>query len=66
MEHIMAQPKDKPDPAASGRSILHEADVGSGERTPGQEETDELIREIPPRGQGDRQDTGAGGRKEKS
>jgi hypothetical protein len=30
--------------------MMHEADVGSGERTPGQHETDQMIREIPPRG----------------
>lgn len=30
------------------RPILDEADIGSGEKTPAQHETDELIREIPP------------------
>jgi len=40
----------KPDPAAKGPGMLHEADVGSGERTPAQHETDQMIREIPPRG----------------
>lgn len=40
----------KPDPGAKGSGMLHEADVGSGERTPGQHETDQMIREIPPRG----------------
>jgi len=40
----------KPDPAAKGSGMLHEADVGSGERSPGQHETDAMIREIPPRG----------------
>jgi len=57
----MANPKTKPDPAASGPAILHEADVGSGERSPGQEETDQMIREIPPRGQGKPQDDGQSG-----
>jgi hypothetical protein len=42
----------KPDPgsACKGPGLLHEADVGSGERTPAQHETDQMIREIPPRG----------------
>lgn len=40
----------KPDPGAKGPGMLHEADVGSGERTPAQHETDQMIREIPPRG----------------
>jgi hypothetical protein len=29
---------------------MHEADIGSGERSPGQHETDAMIRDIPPRG----------------
>lgn len=57
----MADPKSKTDPAASSPAILHEADVGSGERAPGQEETDEMIREIPQRGQGKDQDAGQSG-----
>jgi len=36
------------DPAEKAPSILHEADIGSGERTPAQQETDRLIKEIPP------------------
>jgi hypothetical protein len=40
----------KPDPAANGAGMQHEADVGSGERSPGQHETDQMIKEIPPRG----------------
>jgi len=40
----------KPDPAANGAGMQHEADVGSGERSPGQQETDQMIKEIPPRG----------------
>jgi hypothetical protein len=27
---------------------MDEADIGSGEKTPGQKETEELIRQIPP------------------
>jgi hypothetical protein len=30
------------------RPLLDEADIGSGEKSPGQKETDELIRQIPP------------------
>jgi hypothetical protein len=36
------------DPGASGGPMLHEADIGSGERTPAQQETDQMIKEIPP------------------
>jgi len=38
----------KPDPGAKGTGMLHEADIGSGERTPAQQETDQMIKEIPP------------------
>jgi hypothetical protein len=30
------------------RPLLDEADIGSGEKTPGQKETEEIIRQIPP------------------
>ena len=46
----MRTPAPQCDPGAKGPGMLHEADVGSGERSPGQHETDEMIREIPPRG----------------
>jgi len=36
------------DPAAKGGAILHEDDIGSGEKTPGEQETEEMIKEIPP------------------
>jgi len=36
------------DPANKGRPILHEADIGSGEKTPAEKETEEMIRQIPP------------------
>jgi hypothetical protein len=51
-ESIMRTTDHKPDPgsACKGPGLLHEADVGSGERTPAQHETDQMIREIPPRG----------------
>jgi hypothetical protein len=44
----MNQPQTKVDPAAKGRPILEEADIGSGEKTPAQHETEEMIRQIPP------------------
>ena len=34
------------DPQKQG--MQHESDIGSGEPSPGQEETDEMIRSIPP------------------
>ncbi|WP_036165912.1 hypothetical protein [Massilia sp. 9096] len=40
----------KPDTASNGAGMQHEADVGSGERSPGQQETDQMIKEIPPVG----------------
>lgn len=46
----MTDQKSKPDPENKGRAVLDEADVGSGERSPGQDETDEMIRQIPQRG----------------
>jgi len=57
----------KPDPGASAPPNLHEADIGSGERSPGQHETDEMIRDIPKRGSnegsnaGNKQDAGQAG-----
>jgi hypothetical protein len=33
---------------ADATGMLHEADIGSGERSPGQQETDEIIKSIPP------------------
>jgi hypothetical protein len=47
-ELTMDQAKHKVDPAAKGRAILDEADIGSGEKTPAQHETEEMIRQIPP------------------
>jgi len=38
----------KADPPNSRRGLFDEADIGSGEKTPGQHETDEMIRQIPP------------------
>jgi hypothetical protein len=39
--------KPFPDPAHA-RALIDEADIGSGEKTPGQLETEDMIREIPP------------------
>ena len=36
------------DPAASGGAFMDEGDIGSGEKTPAQKETEEMIKEIPP------------------
>jgi hypothetical protein len=54
----MNQPNRKPDPAVKGRPYLEEADIGSGEKTPAQLETEQIISEIPalPPG-GQQQDT---------
>lgn len=38
----------KADPANSRPGIFDEADIGSGEKTPAQRETEEMIRQIPP------------------
>lgn len=32
------------------RSMIEEADIGSGERTPGQQETERIVKDIPPQG----------------
>lgn len=48
--------KPFPDPATA-RALIDEADIGSGEKTPGQLETEEMIRDIaplPPGGQDQR------------
>jgi hypothetical protein len=44
----MNDPTRKVDPAAKGGHAYHEADIGSGEKSPGELETEEMIREIPP------------------
>ncbi|MEH6434413.1 hypothetical protein [Massilia sp. DD77] len=38
----------KADPPNRRSGIFDEADIGSGEKSPGQHETEEMIREIPP------------------
>jgi len=43
----MNDPTPNIDPKNKGRTMYEEADIGSGERSPGQHETDEMIRGIP-------------------
>ncbi len=63
----MSNPRQSSDPAAKGGAILHEDDIGSGEKTPGEKETEAMIREIPPLQSGERsgakQDQEQGGNK---
>jgi len=44
----MNDPTPNIDPKNKGRTMYEEADIGSGERSPGQHETEEMIRGIPP------------------
>lgn len=44
----MNDPTRQVDPAATGPNVFHEADIGSGEKSPGELETEEMIRQIPP------------------
>lgn len=61
----MNDPTRKPDPAAKGPNVYYEADIGSGEKSPGELDTEEMIREIPPLphsgSQGERRQDGEGG-----
>lgn len=41
------------DPPNRGRTMYDEADIGSGERTPGEQETEEMIRSINPQPPGE-------------
>jgi hypothetical protein len=43
----MNEPTPNVDPKNKGRTMYDEADIGSGEKSPGQHETDEMIRGIP-------------------
>jgi hypothetical protein len=45
-----AEKKDQAgtEPGAQAPGMLHEADIGSGEKTPGEQETQEMIEAIPP------------------
>ena len=44
----MTKSQQPTDPAANGGAILHEDDIGSGEKTLAEKETEEMIKEIPP------------------
>lgn len=44
----MKQSGQPQDPAVKGGALLHEGDIGSGEKTPAEKETEEMIKEIPP------------------
>jgi hypothetical protein len=44
----MTTSNPQPEPSANGSNMQNEADIGSGERSPGQQETDQMIKEIPP------------------
>lgn len=44
----MNDPTRQVDPAANGPNVFHEADIGSGEKSPAELETEEMIRQIPP------------------
>jgi hypothetical protein len=44
----MTHPHQNQDPGIKGRPYLEECDIGSGEKTPAQKETEEMIKEIPP------------------
>lgn len=41
-------PTPRPQDPQTTRPLLDEADIGSGEKTPAQKETEEIIRQIPP------------------
>lgn len=56
----MNHPHHKIDPGAKGRPYLEEADIGSGEKTPAQLETEEMIRQIPPLPHPQQADTNGG------
>lgn len=56
----MTHPKHHTDPANKGRPYLEEVDIGSGEKSPGELETEEMIRQIPPLPPRNHQAEGAG------
>ena len=35
------------EPAAQAPGMQHEADIGSGEKTPGEQETEEMVKAVP-------------------
>ncbi len=46
----------RPNEPQTTRPLMDEADIGSGEKTPAQQETEELIRQIPPLPASDKSD----------
>ena len=44
----MANPQSDSDPGVHAPAFMDEGDIGSGEKTPAQQETEEMIKEIPP------------------
>lgn len=44
----MPAPNQTKKDAAKARPLMEEADIGSGEKSPGQLETEQMIRDIPP------------------
>lgn len=56
----MTHPHHTHDPAQKGRPYMEEADIGSGEKSQAQLETEEMIRSIPPLEHSNRQ-AGQGG-----
>ncbi len=50
--HASGQPT-QPDESDKGGHMINEPDIGSGEKTPGEKETEEQIRQISPNRQSD-------------
>ena len=46
---MQTNPPKPHDPAAKAPPLMDEADIGSGEKTPGQRETEEIVRSVQPR-----------------
>lgn len=44
----MEQPVKSPSQPERGKHLMDEPDIGSGEKTPAEQETEEQIRQIPP------------------
>lgn len=61
----MNEPTPNVDPKNKGRTMYDEADIGSGEKSPGQHETDEMIRGIPALPPSNGQDGEAGAQEDK-
>lgn len=41
------KPETGTEPGAQAPGMLHEADIGSGEKSPGEQETEEIVKSIP-------------------